>query len=239
MSITERVGKVQVWRPKNLLGDYAQAEGRSNKQLRIVMLSWEYPPRIVGGLARHVEELSWALAKIPEMEVHVVTCDFPGATAEEQVNGVSVHRVTPYSAPGGHKDFVHWVHQLNAAMRDRARALCADWLRDPAAPSVRLDGKALPERNRVLLHAHDWLAYFCAAELKHEFKLPLAATIHATEYGRNNGIHTEINRYINGIEWQLVYEAWRVIVCSDFMKGEVEHTLHAPWDKLDVIYNGI
>lgn len=202
------------------------------------MLSWEYPPKIVGGIARHVEELSWALAKLPGVEVHVVTCDFPGAPAEEEFNGVHIHRVAAYDAPGGHKDFIHWVHQLNAAMRDRAHALCRQWLA-PSTKGTPKDPKKLTEKDGILLHAHDWLAYFCAVELKYAYKLPLIATIHATEFGRNNGIHSDISRYIDKIEHDLVTEAWRVIVCSDFMKGEVNYALQAPLDKLDIIYNGV
>lgn len=209
--------------------------------MRVLMLSWEYPPKIVGGIARHVEELSWALAAQPGMEVHVVTCDYPGAPAEEVFNKVHIHRVAAYDAPGGHKDFIHWVHQLNAAMRDRAHQLCREWL----APARRVKNpvtknpKALAEKDGILLHAHDWLAYFAGVELKHTYKLPLIATIHATEFGRNSGIYSDISRYINQIECDLVTEAWRVIVCSGFMKGEVEYALRAPSDKLDILYNGI
>lgn len=200
------------------------------------MLSWEYPPKIVGGIARHVEELAWALAKIPGCEIHVVTCDFPGAPAEEVFNDVHIHRVAAYDAPGGHKDFIHWVHQLNAAMRDRADSLIQEWLSAIDAPNGL---KGASESDAILLHAHDWLAYFSGVELKHRYKIPLIATIHATEYGRNNGIHSEISRYINSIEVNLVTEAWRVIVCSEFMKGEAQYALRAPADKLDVIYNGV
>jgi glycosyltransferase involved in cell wall biosynthesis len=203
------------------------------------MLSWEYPPKIVGGIARHVEELSWALATRPDMEVHVVTCDHPDAPAEEVFQGVHIHRVAAYDAPGGHKDFVHWVHQLNAAMRDRAHTLLSEWLANKRASAGRKDPKKLSRKDSILLHAHDWLAYFAGVELKHHYKLPLVATVHATEFGRNSGIHSEISRYINHIEQQLVTEAWRVIVCSGFMKGEVEYALRAPWDKSDIIYNGI
>ncbi|MDE2126776.1 MAG: glycosyltransferase family 4 protein [Armatimonadetes bacterium] len=206
--------------------------------MRILMLTWEYPPRIVGGIARHVEEISWALAADPTLEVHVVTCDFPGAPAEEVVRGVHIHRVAPYDAPGGHADFFHWLHQLNAAMRDRAWALCHDWLgrKKGRAP---IDPKSLGEGEAVLLHAHDWVASFAAVELKHAFKLPLVGTIHATEFGRNQGIHTDTNHYINDTEVWLTTEAWRVIVCAEFMRREVEFALNCPGDKIDVIPNGI
>jgi glycosyltransferase involved in cell wall biosynthesis len=203
------------------------------------MLSWEYPPKIVGGIARHVEELSWSLAKNPDLEVHVVTCDFPGAPAEEVTQGVHIHRVAPYEAPGGYADFVHWVHQLNAAMHDRAQSLIEEWLTPKRKGAARKDPKKLKEADGIILHAHDWLAFFSGVRLKHAYKLPLVATIHATEHGRNSGIHSDISRYIDSIERDLVAEAWRVIVCTKFMEREVNHALHAPFEKMDIIYNGI
>lgn len=197
--------------------------------MRVLMLSWEYPPKIVGGIARHVEEIAWALAD-QGVEVHVVTCDFPGAATDEVYRGVHIHRVAPYSPTD---NFIHWVHQLNAAMRDRAEELLRGWTAGKQAMRKRGLDKA------VVLHPHDWLAHFSAASLKHAYKLPMISTIHATEYGRNNGIHNDIQRYINGIEWELSFESWRVIVCSDFMRGEVGHALGVPWDKMDVIPNGV
>ncbi len=61
--------------------------------LRVVMLSWEYPPRIVGGISPHVYELSQKLAA-RDIEVHVVTKATPQAPDEEiEPSGVHVHRV--------------------------------------------------------------------------------------------------------------------------------------------------
>ena len=39
---------------------------------RVLILSWEYPPLIEGGLARHVRKLSEALVE-RDVEVHVLT----------------------------------------------------------------------------------------------------------------------------------------------------------------------
>ncbi len=198
--------------------------------MRVVMLSWEYPPRIVGGIARHVEELSWALAERGD-EVHVITCDHPSsAPPEEDIRGVHVHRVTPVCHAN---DFIHWIHLLNGAMHTRADQLIHDWIR----PDEQL--RKRETENGIVLHAHDWLAHFCGRELKHEFKLPLIATIHATEYGRNSGIRTEMQRQIASTEWQLTYEAWRVIVCSRYMEQEVIEQFQLPPDKIDVIPNGV
>ena len=40
--------------------------------MRVLMLSWEYPPVVEGGLARHVRKLSEALVALGA-EVHVLT----------------------------------------------------------------------------------------------------------------------------------------------------------------------
>ncbi len=190
--------------------------------MRVIMLSWEYPPKIVGGISRHVYDLAHALVE-QDVEVHVITCEHPGAAAEEVEDGIYLYRVTP-SGPGN--DFIHWVQLLNDAMLERADAVVAEILN-------KSDGEAL------LLHPHDWLAHYAAAALKHKYHLPLVATIHATESGRNNGIKGPTQGYINSVEEQLQNEAWRVIVCTEFMKRECAAALHTPWDKMDVVPNGV
>ena len=190
--------------------------------MRVIMLTWEYPPKIVGGISPHVYGLAHGLVA-QGVEVHVITCEHPGAAAEEVEDGIHIYRVTP-SGPGN--DFIHWVQLLNDAMLARADTLIPELL-------------AADFDSPLLLHPHDWLAHFAAASLKHKYHLPLVATIHATEYGRNNGIKGPTQEYINSVEWQLQNEAWRLIVCTEFMKRECEHALHTPWDKMDVVPNGV
>jgi glycosyltransferase involved in cell wall biosynthesis len=63
----------------------------TSEGLSVLMLSWEFPPRIIGGISSHVYDLSMALAR-RNVRIHVVTCDFPGAPENEQVGRVNVHR---------------------------------------------------------------------------------------------------------------------------------------------------
>lgn len=184
--------------------------------MKILVLAWEFPPRIVGGIARHVAELYPELVNLGH-EVHLITVEFGDAPLYEVVDGVRIHRVLV--APS--HDFFHWIVNMNESMG-------------------RHGGKLLLEEGPFdVIHAHDWLVGDAAIALKHNFKLPLVATIHATEFGRYNGIHTEDQRYISGKEKLLAYNAWRIIVCTDYMRREVERVLESPWDKMDVIYNGI
>ncbi|TVP64007.1 MAG: glycosyltransferase family 1 protein [Nodularia sp. (in: Bacteria)] len=184
--------------------------------MKILVLSWEFPPRLVGGISRHVAELYPELVKLGH-EIHLITAEFGQASMYEVVEGIKVHRV-----PVSHSnDFFHWVVNLNQSMGHHA-------------------GKLILEEGPFdLIHAHDWLVGDAAIALKHNFKIPLIATIHATEYGRHNGIHTEIQSYINHKENLLAYNAWRIIVCTDYMRREIEQALHSPGNKIDVIYNGI
>lgn len=186
--------------------------------MRVLMLSWEYPPKSVGGLAQHVYDLTNALAE-NGVDVHLITSGGKGAPSFEQVNGVKVYRVEPYrvSSP----DFVTWVAQFNVALLERAIPLLAD------------TGEI------HVLHAHDWLVAYAARAIKHAGRLPLVVTIHATEYGRNHGLHNDVQRHISDIEWWLTYEAWRVICCSRFMEGEVRRVFQLPRDKVVVIPNGV
>ncbi|MHB1042501.1 MAG: glycosyltransferase family 4 protein [Eubacteriales bacterium] len=185
--------------------------------MRVLMLSWEYPPKNVGGLARHVYDLTGALTE-NGLEVHLITSGGQGAPAYERVRGVEVYRVEPYHVTS--PDFVTWVAQFNVAIMERVIPLLWD-------------------TEFHILHAHDWLVAYAARALKHAACLPLVATIHATEFGRNHGLHSDTQRHISDIEWWLTYEAWRVICCSDFMKSEVRHVFQLPEDKVRVIQNGV
>ena len=208
----------EAWNPEGPLAMARARSRREEKKMRILMLSWEFPPRIVGGLGRHVYGLSTALAgKGPE--VHVVSWTYPGAPARERVGGVEVHRVGDpgLEAP----DFLSQVLHFNFSLLEEA---------------VRAWNRAGPFD---LVHAHDWLVAHAARTLKHTYRVPLLATIHATEHGRNRGIHTPMQRYIHQVEWWLTYEAWRVITCSRFMRDEVQGLFSLPGDKMDVIPNGV
>ncbi len=189
--------------------------------MRVVMLSWEYPPRIVGGISPHVSDLSRQLQS-KGVEVHVVTKATALAPDEEtESSGVQIHRVHLAEEPN---DFLHEIQLLNRATDLRVRQLLEHW-RPGGMPTI--------------FHAHDWLSLDAARELKYEYSLPIIATIHATESGRHGGIWNETSKYIHEQEYWLTYESWRIIVCSHFMKSEVERLFNVPSDKIDVIFNGV
>jgi len=190
-----------------------------NQDLSVMMLTWEFPPRIIGGISPHVYYLSKSLAR-NGAKVYVVTCDFPGAPQHEVVDGVQVLRIDSYKNPS--PDFATWVYLMNVNMQKEAAALVNS-----------LGGKI------DVFHAHDWLVATAGIGLKHVFRKPLFATMHSTEIGRRNGIHFDYERMIHETEAWLTYEAWKVICCSDYMVSHVRWAFGLPEDKLVMVPNGV
>jgi glycosyltransferase involved in cell wall biosynthesis len=184
--------------------------------MKVLMLSWEYPPMLVGGLGRHVYALSRELAK-RGLEVGVVTVGDTGNLGLQVEGGVKVYRVKAHGLVS--PDFTSWVHELSLLM-------------------IRAAGELMGEEPADLIHAHDWLVAPAAIALKHLHRIPLIATIHATEWGRRGGVRDGFQRHIHEVEWWLTYESWRTICCSRHMKWEVTTYLGVPPNKVEVVYNG-
>lgn len=190
---------------------------KGDEALKIIMLSWEFPPKTVGGLARHVYDLSRALARLGEV-VHVITCPVAGADDYQLVEGVHIHRVDSSGLTA--TDFMEWVKQLN----DNMAVLAA----------------GLMDRERFdMIHAHDWLMGDVGIYLRDRFRLPLVATIHATEHGRNRGIHNDLQRRIHGLEGWLAAVSSAVICCSEYMADEITGLFQIDRKKTYIIPNGV
>ncbi|MEU4792330.1 glycosyltransferase family 4 protein [Micromonospora tulbaghiae] len=189
---------------------------------RILMLSWEYPPVLVGGLGRHVHALSVALAAAGH-EVTVVTRHAEGAPLEEYADGVRIVRAAedPVRFPLATDSLLAWTMAFNHTLTRAA-------LR--ATESSAYD----------VIHAHDWLVAHTAMTLREHLDVPLVTTIHATEAGRHQGwLPEEMNRTIHGVEQWLAGESGRVIVCSGYMRDEVGALFGVDAARVDVVPNGV
>ncbi len=191
---------------------------RSTKSMKILMLSWEYPPRVVGGIARVVHDLSHRLYQDGH-EVTVVTYRDGDVPYFENDKGVNVHRVDNFMIHPN--NFIDWVMQLNFNMIAKVSELIAK--------GEKFD----------VIHAHDWLTAYAGKTLKSAYHLSLISTIHATEAGRNSGINDETQKYINDTEWMLTYESSEVIVNSNYMKNELQRLFGLPYEKINVVPNGV
>lgn len=193
--------------------------------MRLLTISWEYPPNVVGGIGKHVAEFVQAFAglvaesSVP-LRLDLLTPQSGNAAEIEKLSqAVTVYRVeTPSVDP---LDLFNSVIDNNRYLEAKARELHSHAPYD-------------------LVHVHEWLTASAGIELKHDWKVPLLATIHATERGRHHShLPNETSHQINQLEWQVCYEAWRIIVCSSYMAGELGRFFGVPLDKVILIPNGV
>src|ERR1035441_7743149 len=117
---------------------------------RVLILSWEYPPVIEGGLARHVRKLAEALVR-QGVAVDVLTRGVGGESELEgpgpqEHGGGTVHRVPDPSWARDLDRFVAWVQRMNHDMLTAGEALAQ-------------------EHSYDLIHGHDWLVASASAGL--------------------------------------------------------------------------
>ncbi len=199
--------------------------------MKILLVSWEYPPVVIGGLGRHVHHLSLELAAAGH-EVVVLTRRPAGSdplshpSTDEHVDGVRV--VAAAEDPLGFTftdDMMAWSMAMGHAM-----------IR--AGLRLRTSGSApwVPD----VVHAHDWLVAHPAIALAEYYDAPLVSTVHATEAGRHSGwVSARLNRQVHSAEWWLAGESDALITCSASMRDEVSRLFGPDLPAVSVIHNGI
>lgn len=192
--------------------------------MRILIISWEFPPFVVGGMGKHVAELTSELGGLAfgneVVSIDILTTDYNGGAPVEKINEqTTIYRchLPAIDTRDLYNSVIANNETLIAAARTHAHAATYD-----------------------LIHIHDWLVGEAGIRLKHEWKIPMLATIHATERGRHQGyLDSQASEQIDHMEWRICFESWRVIVCSNHMSSELHHFFQTPYDKIDIIPNGI
>jgi glycogen synthase len=188
--------------------------------MRVLLISWEYPPVIEGGLGRHVRKLSEHLTR-QRVQVHVLTRGGGHLPVEEERHGVYVHRVQEPPFPQDVTAFVRWVDEMNADMRELGIELCDRFGFD-------------------LVHSHDWLVAGAAESVARQIGRPWLVTVHATEFGRHQGwVQNHPQSHIHGVEGAMVRGADGVITCSRYMRSHVATVFGVSPRRVTVVPNGI
>ncbi|MGK2903128.1 MAG: glycosyltransferase family 4 protein [Mycobacterium sp.] len=194
--------------------------------MKILMVSWEYPPVVIGGLGRHVHHLATELVMAGH-EVVVLSRRPTGTdpsthpSTDEIDEGVRVIAAAqdPHEFTFG-TDMMAWTMAMGHAMV-RSGLTLRDWQPD-------------------LVHAHDWLVAHPAIALAEFFDVPLVSTIHATEAGRHSGwVSGQVSRQVHALESWLVHESDSLITCSASMHEEIDALFGPGLSETAVIPNGI
>jgi hypothetical protein len=183
--------------------------------MRVILFSWEYPPRVVGQLAEYISALSTQLAK-NQVDTYVVTYhDFLTGSVEE-ASGVKTVRVT--NPVRTHIGVLTWVLTLNQEV-ERA-----------AANIYYKTGKQID-----LIDVYDWHFIPAAVTLKNALNVPIVYSVESLEDHRSPTANTPYNMAIKSIEWLGFYEAEKVTAKSEWMRDEIVRIYNVPKEKIKVV----
>ena len=196
--------------------------GLDSATMRILHVSWEFPPVMYGGLGAHVVAIATEQARAGH-DVTVLTQHGSDTADVEVIDGVRVVRAREEGDPQERTfdNLMPWVASMQRAMNRQGRDLLGQWRPD-------------------VVHAHDWVVAAAAMTLSRSSGAPLVATVHATEAGRHGGwIVGPLSQAVHRREVRLVSAASAVIVCSHAMEDEVVAALGPFGAPVIVVPNGI
>jgi glycosyltransferase involved in cell wall biosynthesis len=183
--------------------------------MRVIIFSWEYPPRIIGKLAEYVSALATQLVK-NKVETHIVTYhDFLTGTVEE-ANGVKTVRVT--NPVHTHIGVLTWVLTLNQEV-------------ERAAANIYYQAN----KQIDLIDVYDWHFIPAAVTLKNALGIPFVYSVESLEDHRSPAMSTPFNMAIKSIEWLGFYEAEKVSAKSEWMRNEIVRIYKVPIEKIKVV----
>lgn len=183
--------------------------------MRAIILSWEYPPRVVGQLADFVKLLSGGLVK-EMVETWVVTYHDYLTGEHRDPDGVKVIRIT--NPVRTHIGVLTWVLTLNQEV-------------ERAAANVYYSNN----RNVDIVNAVDWHFIPAAVTLRQGLGIPFVYVVESLEEHRSHGSNSPFNMAIKSIEWLGMFESKQLIAKSSWMRDEIVRIYKVPKDKISVI----
>jgi len=183
--------------------------------MRVIILTWEYPPRIVGRLAEYVSALATQLVK-NKVETYIVTYHDFLTGASEEPSGAKIVRVN--NPIRTHIGVLTWDLTLNQEV-ERA-----------AANIYYQAGKHID-----LIDVYDWHFIPAAVTLKKALDIPFVYSVESLEDHRSPGMNAPFNMAIRGIEWLGFFEAKKVTANSEWMQSEIVRAYKVPREKIEVV----
>ena len=186
--------------------------------MRIIIFSWEYPPRVVGRLSEYVKAISTQLVD-KKVDVNIVTYDdTPSQTIE--ATGVKTFRVS--NPVRTHISVLTWVLTLNQEV-ERAAAKA---YYDAASQIDAID-------------AYDWHFIPAAVTMKDGLGIPFVFSVESLEDHRSNFANKPYNMAIKSLEWLGFYEASIVAVKTRWMRDEIVRIYKVPKEKIKVVSSNV
>ncbi len=232
--------------------------------MRVLLIGWEYPPHIAGGLGIACEGLARSLAarghqvrfllprlygdepRVPGLELTApeIPADLTPAERARLEQGLSdlAHSVEVISPYDSHA----YAQGDGGVSRSFGRLGTGGTLELEGGYGLRLyreigvyaEMAAIMARRQKpdIIYAHDWMCYPAGLAAKAASGSPLVCHVHATEFDRS-GDHP--NQYVYDLEHRAVHECDHVIAVSRYTKDILVNRYAVPASKVSVVYNGV
>jgi glycosyltransferase involved in cell wall biosynthesis len=202
--------------------------------MKLAVLVWEYPPKIVGGLGTYAAEITRKFV-LDDNDVSVFTMnDDAGSLPTREIwRGIEIHRPLYIDISDSLPDVVaEDIRKSWTGIQLFSKILVYNYL---SASKLVNELIRKEDIKYDIVVAHDWLSAIGGMTVKREIGMPLAFHVHSTEKGRTlgNGSVT-----VSNIELHAARAADLIVTVSYAMKDELVG-LGFPKEKIQVSYNGV
>ncbi len=202
--------------------------------MKMAVLVYEYPPRIVGGLGTYAAEITRKFVLLDhDVSVFTMNDDTGSLPTRELWRGIEIHRPLHIDVSDSLPDVIaEDVRKWGRGLQLFSKLLVYNYLTASKVVNelVRSEGFLFD-----IVIAHDWLSAMGGIAIKRELGLPLAFHVHSTEKGRTMGNGSEV---VSNIEMRAAQTADLIVTVSNAMKDELLG-LGFPAEKIRVVYNGV
>ena len=202
--------------------------------MKIALLVYEYPPKIVGGLGTYAAEITRKVVLLGhDVTVFTMNDDKGGLPTRELLRGIEIHRPVHIDVSDSLPDVVaEDVRKWGRGIQFFSKILMYNYL---SASKMINELVRRDDFKYDLVVAHDWLSVIAGISIKKELGMPLAFHVHSNERGRTLGNGSEV---VSSIERRGSQMSDLVITVSYAMQDELIQA-GFPADKIQVCYNGV
>lgn len=183
--------------------------------LRVMIFTWEFPPRIVGQLAYYVNNVAVELIK-KNVDAYVVTYNSSWTGSHHGEDGVKAYRISDKVRP--QINILTWILSLNQE-----------------AERVAADIYYSMKHEVNLIDVYDWHFVPAAVTLKWALGIPFVFSVDSIEPHRSRNSGAPLSLSIRSIESLGVSEAVRIIVKSEWMRQELKNYYNASDELIEMV----
>ena len=202
--------------------------------MRMAVLVYEYPPKIVGGLGTYAAEITRKFVLLDhDVSVFTMNDDKGSLPTRELWRGIEIHRPLHLDVSDSLPDVIaEDIKKWGRGIQLFSQILVYNYL---SASKIVNELVRRDEFKYDVIVAHDWLSLISGITIKRELGIPLVFHVHSTEKGRTLGNGSDV---VSNIEQRGGLMADMVVTVSEAMKSELIE-LGFPKEKIRVCYNGV